>query len=251
MDDFTFYREGDGWIESNIRLFIEGALTQHTVADLALRHGHRMATWLYNATAPPPYPYVRAVSAFSALAQLYSRSGQMPVANTLYQRNMLSSPECRFCHHGVETSHHIFTHCAFFNSARAEAQRKLKGAVEVRIADLPNATERWREALRLKAKSFFSNNRETWPLGSSTFYLGHVPKLNIVALNSEEISGRTIRKLERELHAEFHLAGIRLCGRITGQMLRIVGERRKEEERSTKTEVLVTAEEEEQGCCVA
>src|ERR1700683_3173036 len=80
MDEYTFYRPIDGWIESHIRTFMDYFLTKATSDGLALGHGYRMAMWLYDNRTLPPYPYLCAMSAYTALVQLYARSGQLPMA---------------------------------------------------------------------------------------------------------------------------------------------------------------------------
>src|ERR1700734_3477560 len=46
MDEYTFYRLADGWIESHIRTFIEYFLVNATSDELAIGHGDQMATCL-------------------------------------------------------------------------------------------------------------------------------------------------------------------------------------------------------------
>ena len=70
MNDFTFYRESDGWIESNIRVYMDQLLTRKTAASLAIGHHQRMATWLYHKPNPPPYVYHKDTSAYTAATSL-------------------------------------------------------------------------------------------------------------------------------------------------------------------------------------
>jgi hypothetical protein len=72
MDEFTFYRPKDGWIESNIRSFIDHFVTQSTSFELQNGYHYRMATWLYEPQSPPAYPYIRATAAYSAVIQWYA-----------------------------------------------------------------------------------------------------------------------------------------------------------------------------------
>ena len=76
MNDYTFYQESDGWIESNIRMFMDQLLTRKVATDLSFGHRQRMTTWLYHKPNPPPYVYHKATSAYTAAIQLYARSGQ-------------------------------------------------------------------------------------------------------------------------------------------------------------------------------
>ena len=71
MDNFTFYRPHDGWIESNIRTFIDHFFVQVLSLEILKKHRYRMAKWLYDPCPPPTYPYVRATVAYSAAVQWY------------------------------------------------------------------------------------------------------------------------------------------------------------------------------------
>jgi len=46
MDKFTFYRPKDGWIESNIRSFIEHYVTHDTLLEIQKTNRLQMANWL-------------------------------------------------------------------------------------------------------------------------------------------------------------------------------------------------------------
>ena len=48
MDDYTFYRTQDSWIESNIQGFIEQDVARSVVEKLWISNSHRMTTWLYD-----------------------------------------------------------------------------------------------------------------------------------------------------------------------------------------------------------
>ncbi|KAJ7503894.1 hypothetical protein B0H11DRAFT_2352779 [Mycena galericulata] len=67
MDDYTFYRDADGWIEANIRVFVDHFMASELAGKLALGHRLRMITWVHDTQPPPEYSYTRAVSAHSAV----------------------------------------------------------------------------------------------------------------------------------------------------------------------------------------
>jgi hypothetical protein len=48
MEDYAFFREGDGWIETNIRVFIDYFLAKQLASTLAHAYHYCMATWLYD-----------------------------------------------------------------------------------------------------------------------------------------------------------------------------------------------------------
>ncbi|KAJ7478101.1 hypothetical protein FB451DRAFT_1338721 [Mycena latifolia] len=94
MDEFTFFTNDDGWIESNIRNYVEKSQTLDANNRIAAGHQQRMALHLYDTTCPPEYSYTMAYSAYSAVVQLYARSGQLPTADVLYARDKLPSASC-------------------------------------------------------------------------------------------------------------------------------------------------------------
>src|SRR5882762_7822581 len=122
MDEYTFYRPTDGWIKSHIRTFIEYFLIKATSDDLAIGHQYRMATWLYDQRPPPTYPYMRATSAYTALVQLYARSGQLPMAEGMVQKGQSEDKSCRMGCRAIEDMHHIFVVCPVYTKLRKEAE---------------------------------------------------------------------------------------------------------------------------------
>jgi hypothetical protein len=70
MDSFMFHTIADGWIKSNTRSFVDFFLAMSTASKLAIGNRIRMLTWVHDTTHPPDYPYMRALSAHSAVIQL-------------------------------------------------------------------------------------------------------------------------------------------------------------------------------------
>lgn len=111
---------------------------------------------------------------------------------------------------------------------RTEAQKKLISAIST-IKELPEEATHVKESLLEKTKSFLTADTNMWPLHDPTFYLGHVP--NSIASDVEVglfPSPLKHQRFLRDLHGDFHLAGIRLTGRIMGEYLREMARRRKE-----------------------
>jgi hypothetical protein len=105
---------------------------------------------------------------------------------------------------------------------REHAAKRLVEAVENKV----DAQEFHEEATLMKqsllriAKSYFSNENDVWPLHYSVFYLGHVPDItSIITANLFSTLAKRDKFL-RDIHGEFHLAGIRLAGRIFGEYKR-------------------------------
>src|SRR5882762_3458477 len=86
MEDYTFYRVHDGWIETNIQVFVDYFLAKQTAKALSLAYHCQMATWLYDPQHDPIYPYTKVSSAYSAMVQLYARSGQLLTALSMKQK---------------------------------------------------------------------------------------------------------------------------------------------------------------------
>ena len=215
MNDFTYYRELDGWIESNIRIFIDQLLTQKIAMSLSLGHHQRMATWLYQKPNPPSYVYHKATSAYTAAVQLYARSGQLATAEKVEDCQADGNGgRCRLGCHEVEDEHHVFVGCLEFNEWRVQAGKQLRKVVEERLIKMKVGDGDKAELLS-KAEFFYIDDPTIWPLKESRYYLGHVPKLS--NLLPKSWSGLGKWQEERMIHAiycEWHNAGVRLALRI-------------------------------------
>ncbi|KAG6874813.1 hypothetical protein C0992_006444, partial [Termitomyces sp. T32_za158] len=229
MDPFTLFSRRDGWIEANIRNHVDGLFSRQTAQALELSPGLRMRRSLYDPAPPPEYPYTRALSCYSAVVQLYARSGQLPTAVRLHSRGKIQSDRCRFgCHTAIEDEHHIFVECPRFlplrHDAREEVERvtsaRCKELVETGVLDRDSA-----ETINYTAKSLFHDESPIWPLDQSAFHLGLVP--NVVRLIRDDDGPKQnppleIKRLAHYFASNWHLASIRLTGRIWGQVQRIM-----------------------------
>jgi Reverse transcriptase (RNA-dependent DNA polymerase) len=225
MDDYTFYRPKDGWIESNIRTFIEFYIAQSSSLELQNGHHYRMATWLYDPRPPPMYPYVRATAAYSAVIQWYARSGQLPTATAMKERDQGDETRCRMGCSAVEDPHHVFVLCKAFGELRNKASKELMEKTRRRI-EATELEEAHFEKLLRTAKLLFSDCPDTWPLHYSFYYLGHIPKLDNI-VDRKLFTSRI--KYERFLHntsSEWHMSAIRLTSRIWGAVQREMARRR-------------------------
>ncbi|TFK33571.1 hypothetical protein BDQ12DRAFT_575082, partial [Crucibulum laeve] len=164
MNDYTFYREGDGWIESNMRIFVDQLLIQRTSRRLAIGHKQRMATWLYDNNSPPPYIYLKATSAYTALIQLYARSGQLPTAVCINEKKKGGEKLCRRGCDEFEDDHHIFVTCPLFAKLREEAGEEITRKVK-NLGFERGVNEKEIVTLLEKVKFFFKDSQEFWPLG--------------------------------------------------------------------------------------
>ncbi|KAK0225360.1 hypothetical protein IW262DRAFT_1267418, partial [Armillaria fumosa] len=213
MDEFTFWTPDDGWIESEIKSFVNSSLVKAKVQELAIRRHHQMASWLYDQHPPPAFLYTHTVSAYSAAVQLYARSGQLVTASGLYQKRLLAHEWCRLGCRAIESPHHVFVECPVFKNFRVEA---LKGILKVTERALQAVKKEIQDfpALRAAAESFLSDCNTIWPLTDTQFYLGHVPPLDrylqCSSFNSTVMHDRVLRNV----HSAWHLVAVRLMGHI-------------------------------------
>ncbi|TFK17261.1 hypothetical protein FA15DRAFT_736109 [Coprinopsis marcescibilis] len=215
MNPYTLYHQKDGWIESDIANYIDLRMTRRTSTKLGTTKGLRMATWAHNSTAPPEFPYTKAISAYSATVQLYTRSGQLPIAETLYQRGEITKDTCRLGCMETETMPHLFVECRQYEALRAESTRIVMEKTRAIICEYP-VEDLDKENLTKTAECLFRHEPQIWPLGSSMFYLGQTPPIKITA----KISEVTKKKINSALTTEWHIASIRLAGRIFGDYQR-------------------------------
>ncbi|KZV99524.1 hypothetical protein EXIGLDRAFT_640506 [Exidia glandulosa HHB12029] len=236
MDEFTFHTDDDGWIEANIRAHVVHFLSLQTASDIGGKH--RMATRLYDVREPPEYPYLKAYRAYSAVVQLYARSGQLPTATTIVARKDwdagLLSEDCRMeCGCSLETEYHVFVECPFFDNMRAEAGAALRKRLE-RLGEVETLTEDVRTRLLDSAEFFFSSKLDSWPLKSSQYWLGHVPVLDGFIPKDAFNSALTRRRVLHKIFTEWHYASIRLTGRIWGDFTRRTARRFTNEKRGPR-----------------
>jgi hypothetical protein len=212
MDPYTFHREPDGWIESNICYFVNHFNAISTADRLALLPKHRMSTWLYDPTPPPPWIYTKAFSAYTALVQLYARSGQLATAEGLSQKGASASLICRFGCRDTENPHHVFVICGRFAEMRTKQADSLTTSVTRKLDDAGHDPCDQTRLLHT-VKSLFSDS-VIWPLQSSVYFLGQIPKIDILLPPLPTINSVTRSRLVHNLAADMHLASARLASRI-------------------------------------
>ncbi|KAJ7104689.1 hypothetical protein C8R44DRAFT_640066 [Mycena epipterygia] len=219
MDDYTFYSERDGWIESNIRSLVNSIMAQNTSDELAIGHHQRMLTAIYEQRPPPEFPYTRAYSAYSALVQLYARSGQLAVADVLNGRGKIDDDRCRFGCEAVEDAHHLFVECDRYKEWRRKAAEELTKKTELKLTE-QGVEEGARKDLLTAVKFMFDYNEQIWPLKHTFYYLGHIPPLDALLPQSVDLTSLKRERLLHHLAADWHLTAIRLAGRIYGDFQR-------------------------------
>lgn len=223
MNDFTFYTKKDGWIESNVRIYADQLLSLMTVDVLAKTHHKRMSTWLYHQPGPPTYIYHKATSAYTAAVQLYARSGQLATAEKVEERQGDGNGgKCRMGCLETEDEHHIFVKCPIFEEWRQEAGSQLQKTLADRLKQT-ELSENDVAGILNKAKSFFMDDSDIWPLSESCYFLGLVPNVrHWITQESERVHGVTRERIIKGIYCDWHNSGVRLASRIYGEMQRRV-----------------------------
>ncbi|KAL0566993.1 hypothetical protein V5O48_015001 [Marasmius crinis-equi] len=85
MDTSTYHHKSLDWYEGNICTLTEQMLEENDAQTIAQGLNMHMLQVAYDPAPPPEYPYIRAISAYSAAVQLYARFGQLPVADILFR----------------------------------------------------------------------------------------------------------------------------------------------------------------------
>ncbi|KAK6966750.1 hypothetical protein R3P38DRAFT_3337738 [Favolaschia claudopus] len=196
-----------------------------------------MLTRIYDTLPPPDYPYTRALSAHSAVIQLYARSGQLPTAEILASRGKIPSSLCRLGCNAVESMHHIFVECSHFSQWRIDTAGDLVARTAVRLNEAGLSDEEQKPIL-LAAKSLFTDHAVTWPLRISQYYLGHIPSLSglisvanipgcLERLGYRDSIPGTVkrRRILTHISTDWHTTSIRLAGRIFGSVQRTMAAR--------------------------
>jgi hypothetical protein len=224
MNPYTFHRELDGWIESNTRYLVDHYLAKQTADMLALLPKHRMTTWLYDTNPPPPWIYTKASSAYTALVQLYARSGQLPTAEGMYQKKASSSSICRFGCASTENPHHIFSTCVRFSDLRNNELASINTSIKRRLDEADISLPDQTLILEL-AKSLFSDSDTVWPLNSTAFFLGQIPKIGPMLPMSSVPNHVTHSRLAHNISSDLHLSSVRLTSRIFGSLQKEISRR--------------------------
>jgi len=220
MDDYTFFTELDGYIESNIVDYVKFFCAASRRDGLArLASDRRMYYRLYDQRPPPRYPYLLAPSAYSAVTQLYARSGQLDTPLTMCDRKLAISDTCEFgCPH-LGTPHHYFVQCGKFDKWRMEYSVRVERALETRLQAIPTEDGHdMRSPLWDIGRNLFRDH-DTWPLGYSVYYLGWIPDLER-SLDDVQDNHASLRAVSHLLVSDWHYTSISLAGRIWGAVVR-------------------------------
>ena len=176
----------------------------------------------FNTTSPPPYPYLKAVSAHSAAVQLYTRSGQLANADVLHSRGKALEKLCPFGCNRIGNMHHLFIHCTVYTEWRCQVGLELVADMEKRLGGLLKDEEQKAveaDLLRI-AESIISTDSSLWPLHENVYYLGKHPSLS-ECINKMSVKNEILRRhVTAHIPMELHLRCIWLAGWIFGDYQR-------------------------------
>jgi len=89
MDNHMLFSPTHGYIENSLPSFLDTLLATAQAATTTSYHESIPPLNLFDQTPPPAYPYVKTPSAYSAVIQLYSWSGQLDDEYTLVLRTWI------------------------------------------------------------------------------------------------------------------------------------------------------------------
>jgi hypothetical protein len=176
MDDYMPFTMNLGFIQSDLLSFISS--TYHSLFSTSLNTLHAPTSlFLYNTTPPPAYPYLKALSAFSATLQLYLRSGQLDCALTLANHHfpVNAQPWCRFGCPALEDARHIFVVCPYFAPIRHNHQADISLQTANLLLDAAFSPT-LKNRVQAIADSLFADS-PLWPASRTYYFLGLTPPL--------------------------------------------------------------------------
>ncbi|KAI1797249.1 hypothetical protein LXA43DRAFT_877648 [Ganoderma leucocontextum] len=174
---------------------------------------------LYDLHSPPPHPYTRASSAFSATVQLYARSSQLATAWTRCSRFRDAPPVCHFGCAALESAHHLFVLCPHFATFRDDAFCAILRDTSA-LLESADVSPLFAGAVLRIARTLFSDDGTVWPQFHSHYFLGTIPAIPSPPPGASGADSLPLHRLRIRLANLWHTASIRLAARIWGQYIR-------------------------------
>jgi hypothetical protein len=211
MDNFMLFSHFSGFIESSISSFVDYSLASAASQLLDTCHEPLPPLPLFDLNPPPPYPYLKAPSSYSAVIQLYARSGQLDTQLSLSTRlKDHHQPWCRFGCSRIEDAHHLFVQCPAFSSLRTLYQQRLLDALQT-ILHIHTLSPEDLSFIHDHVRGLFMDS-PIWPSKRSAYYIGLLPPF----LPSSRVGSR----LHLRIMHSAHIVCIQLAGRIWGEVRR-------------------------------
>ncbi|KAF8913995.1 hypothetical protein CPB84DRAFT_42797 [Gymnopilus junonius] len=214
MDDFTPYCNFDGFVEQNISTFVNDRLASAQIQSVSHLSSSVVLPHLYDEHPPPEYFYVRAPSSYSAVVQLYLRSGQLDTALTRFTRfTNDEQPWCRFGCIALESLHHIFVDCPRFSSFRQSTIHDLLAST-ISLLDTYSILPPIASSITTTIKGLLLNS-EVWPLHKTFYYYGMLPRMDDL-IPQASLSDISRNRLLSCLASICHSGCVILAARIWG-----------------------------------
>ena len=202
------FSSSHGFVESSSHSFVDTLLARTQAATTVTCHEPLPPLSLFDNTPPPSYPYIKTPSSYSAVIQLYARSGQLDSSHLLSARLKDGyQPWCRFgCHH-FEDPHHIFVVCPKFTSLRESYSMRIQDATRTLLHTYGSLSEHDISFITERVSSLFCDS-DAWPSRRTGYYLGLLPRLVPPSYLGSVMHSR--------LAHHSHTIAVQLAGRIWG-----------------------------------
>jgi hypothetical protein len=141
------------------------------------------------------------------------------------QKKKTGNSGCQYGCPVMEDMYHVFVRCGRFETLREEAKGLIMKKIEKRVEEY-KLEESHVKGLQKAAKLFFCDSDNLWPLHYSVYYLGHVPKLDLLMSRDAFKSTTTRARFLHNIHGDFHLARICLASHIWGILQKEMARRR-------------------------
>lgn len=117
------------------------------------------------------------------------------------------------------TTGNNFIECQHYDKWRKEAEREVVEKTKLK-AETIEIDKQTKCTLVTTAKSLFIDDPMIWPLHSSFYYLGQIPTISKMVQNASSLTEIQKRRTIANISADWHIASIRLAGRIFGDFQR-------------------------------
>ena len=142
----------------------------------------------------------------------------------MFQKKTAQSRACRFGCPDSETPHHIFSVCHRFSAWRTKELESLTTAIQRKLDDADIETLHQSSIIRL-AKFIFTDSVTVWPLHSTVYFLGQIPKIEPLLSPASMSNSVNRSRLIHNIAADLHLSSVRLASRIFGDLQKEISKR--------------------------
>jgi hypothetical protein len=163
--------------------------------------------------------------AYSAAVQWYARLGQLPTADGMKDKGQRDDTRCQMGYNVTKDPHLIFIGCKAFNRLREDACREMVDKTKQKIQAIRLEEVQFTSLLQT-AKFLFSDCSITWPLHYSSYYLGHILKLD-ARIDSNIFANRLkCKRFIHNVYGDWRMSFIRLPSCIWGKAQKEMTKRR-------------------------